>query len=446
MGVFMTVVLTVLLGGILLPETVTNFHLDSLPVTPLAEVHAGGSFKVFAAVAPGQSNVVVGGRSGPSGSQSWGWTAHNFWLVENGTRLFVNASGIVDVRPPGSPWGSDSGTVVFTAGTLMAAYGPTRSTPNGTTLFVQYVAQYPNAMGHVGGDLWPLYVGFIGGSAAVASVSAVIFSAQVRQHRKVEASQPPRLDPPVVPPNEPGGTYRQYSVPKVEKLARQSKWWMALGSIPLAFGALVLPVVPPLAIFILPFGLMMFLISASNGVAYGNRIVEIGTDHSGLFLRSLRASNEALDPYIPWSNIRDYYIYYNRLLAVRTNRGEYLLTGLEPDLLRTVKADLEAHGIAAGTSTVTPPLGTVSPSMTPSPRDRLAVQRKVNAFSIGMIVAMTTAIFAGPVGFIELALAPLLGDTLLLLAVASALLAVILSSRIALLNWKVAERMRTTGL
>lgn len=56
----MILVMGPVLGGIIGPPAVTNARLDGLPVTPLSEVEPGKAYKVFATIAPNQTDVVYG--------------------------------------------------------------------------------------------------------------------------------------------------------------------------------------------------------------------------------------------------------------------------------------------------------------------------------------------------------------------------------------------------
>jgi hypothetical protein len=445
-GVFMTILFGLVFLGLFLPDTLTNIHLDSLPVTPTSGVTPGGTFKVYATVAPNQSDVVVGRWSGTGGGGTWGWTAHNFWLEENGIRLFVNVSGLLNVRQPGSPWGSQAGTVIYTAGTAMAAYGPARSSANGTTLFVQYIAQSPGAMGHVAGDLWPLTVGLEVGMGIVSAAAAGWHYRQLRAHRKALSTSPPQVDPPVPVPRSRLGSMREYPNPLAERRFRNSRWGLVGSALLIAFGGLILPLSVVASIFPLLMGLVIFFISWTNRAIAARGISAVVSDDSGMYLRAVTPSTESLDPYIPWENVRDYYVANNRLLLLRTTRGEVPLPGLDAGLVKGVVDNLRLHGVQIGTSSSPMPLRPSHPSATLSLRDRLTVQRRVFAYSILVGVTTLAALLSGPAGFLELALSPALGEALLAIAIASTLVALLLSSRITILNWRVSERVRATGL
>jgi hypothetical protein len=383
----MTLVLGPFLGGLAFPLAIEDNRLDNAPVTAISSVEPGGAYKVYAAVATGQSDVINGSWTYTSnGVKNWAWTAHNFWITEGGTRLFVNVSSLIFVSQPGNPWGSESGTVAYSSGDPIAIFGSAETTPNGTTLFAQYVSSSPSSMGNRNGELWPLILGCIVGPGVAMGVGAAWSVRQRRQHREEVALHPPRLAPPHVRPSAAKGQVMRYTNTRLPTLIRKS--WITTG-ITIPFVVLGVPLFFVNYYFGILFVCMagtFLVVSFFNRSSYRKSPTTIYTDDDGVAIDSQSPPKFALDSYTPWSSLKGFHVYFSRTLALRTDRGEFVLNYLPDDVVSDLTSEMQGRGIPSGdgssrsgpwlTQTIDPPLsssavseGTIySPPSTVPPR------------------------------------------------------------------------------
>ncbi|MCI4365303.1 MAG: hypothetical protein L3K10_04490 [Thermoplasmata archaeon] len=434
----MALLMGLILGPLFIPLTLTNLRLDALPTTALSGVLPGNSYKVYATVANGQSNVIVGswGQTG-NGANSWGWTAKNFWISEGGTRLFVNVSGLINVRQPGSAWGSQNGNVVYTAGTLIALYGPARSSSNGTSLFVQYAAQSPTAMGHVSGDLWPMVVAIVGGSSVVAAVSGVAWQAQRRQHRRAIALHPPSLPraPPV--PQGTNGRVTRYPNTDLQGLIRKSWWVTAITAPTVVLGGFLWFVNFFVGTFLVSMGGVFFVMSFFNRISYNKAATAVITDDNGILLPTLGPTTGSVDQFIPWGGLHNFHVYFGRILALRTNRGEFTLPYLAATAVSAASSELQSRGFSSTEDSVFHPLVGETPRLSPlralGPsewHDRLTVQSRRFSLSVATLMAVTVALVTLPAGVYLSSLSPVLGGVLLLIGATSGAVSAVLARQL----------------
>lgn len=443
MGVFMTLFIAVFLGGIIFPHAYRNAQLDALPVSALSGVVPGGTYKVFATVGPNQSDVVTGSWVG--GGSTWGWTATNFWLAQNGSQLLVNVSELTYVRQPGNPWGSESGTVVYTAGSQMAVYGPAKSSSNGTVLFAQYISKSPSLMGNANDDLWPLVVAFIVGSAVVTTVAGCLTLRHKRENLRAILNAPPSLPNPAPQPSALTGTIHEFPNPCVGRSLRRNRILAAVGGVLTAFGALVTPVNQGFGLFVLIFGPSILITTTLSAYSTSIGVSSVLTDDTGIYIRPWAQYNESIDNYIPWSAIQDYFVYFGSLLTLRTSRGEVSVTGLDSAVRARLITELDWRGVLPGISTTSRASQPTLVTTELSARDQLKLQVRARRLGVAKSVAVLTALLAGPSALTEYSFSQVVGGTLLLIAVASILIALVISSRVTLIGWRVSERIRTSG-
>ena len=356
-AVFMLVLMGGLLGGLLFPEAITNSHLNSTPVTPLADVRTGETVKVFATVAANESEVIRGYWGYTSnGGNTWLWTAKNFWITEGPVSIFVDVSSMVYVSQPGNPWGSENGVANYTTGSPIAIYGATVLTPNGTTIDAQYVASSPTAMGHPGGYLWPIPAGTIAVTGAASVIGFFAVRHQRIQHAKAIQSRPPTIPSPHLKPAESTGSVTRHVNSRLSSLTRRS--WITTA----VTGAALVLAVPLyfanyfLGIFLAGMGGAFFAMSFVNRYSYGRVPTVILTDDQGLAIEPLSPIRYVDDRYVPWSAVANFYVYFGQSLALRTDRGELVLHYLSMGLVAQVASEMQARGIHADEESTFHPL------------------------------------------------------------------------------------------
>ncbi len=356
-GVFMLVFLGAFLGGFSFPEAITNSHLNSTPVTPLADVHSGETVKVFANVAANES-VVIHGYWGvtSNGANTWLWTAKNFWITQGSISIFVDVTSLLYVSQPGNPWGSESGVANYTAGSPIAVYGSTVLTPNGTTLDAQYVASSPTAMGHPGGYLWPIAAGAIAVTGTASIVGFFAVRRQRAQHEKAIRSRPPAIPSPHLRPAESMGPATRYVNSRLASLMRRSWITTPVTGVVLIAAAPLFFVNFLLGIFLASMGGVFFAMSFVNRYSYGKSPTVVITDDQGLTVEPLSPLRYVDDRYVPWSAISNFYVYFGQMLALRTDRGELVLHYLSNDLVAQISSEMQSRGIPADEQSTFHPL------------------------------------------------------------------------------------------
>lgn len=397
-AVFMLIVMGGFLGGLSFPEAITNAHLNSTPVTPLANVQSGETVKVFATVAANESEVIHGYWGYTSnGGNTWLWTAKNFWITQGSVSIFVEVSSLLYVSQPGNPWGSENGVVNYTAGSPIAIYGATGPTSNGTTIDAQYVASSPTSMGHPGGYLWPIAAGTIAVTGALSVVGFVAVRFQRTQHAKATRSRPPTLPSPHLRPAELKGSVTRYVNSRLASLMRRS--WVTT----VATGVALILAVPLffanyfLGIFLASMGGVFFAMSFINRYSYGKSPTVVVTDDQGLTIDPLSRLRYADDRYVPWSAVSNFYVYFGQTLALRTDRGELVLQYLSKDLVAQISSEMQARGIRADEESTFHPL--VGPTERLVPLRPLAAsewqeRNRLSGTRLGysMVVVMTSIV------------------------------------------------------
>lgn len=366
-GIFIGVLMGLVLGPTILVQGATNARLDSLPTTPLAEVQPGTAYKVFATVGPNQSNVIVGtyGYSG-NGLSEWQWKAHDFWITDGSTRLFVSTGAITSVRQPGNPWGTLDDSVSYSAGNPISLYGTTIVSANGTTLVASYISQSPTTMGVAGGEVWPFAAGILVVAAAFSSITAVYAFRQTRQHLSFVLAHPPRLPAVHLPPSVLTGEVTRFDNDQLGRLSRNSWVQTAATITSLVIGVLVfLDVYYFLGIFFISFGAVFLFASIRNRRSYARSPRAVIMSSEGVTIVPVVASVYREDSYFPWSAIESFRAYFGQLLALRTDRGEFILHNLDRATNAGIAAFLQANGIPSDEPAVVNSLGGSAPRLFP---------------------------------------------------------------------------------
>ena len=404
----MLVLLGGLLGGLFFPEAVTNSHLNSTPVTPLADVQPGETVKVFATVAANESEVIHGYWGYTSnGGQTWLWTAKDFWIAHGSISIFVEVSSLQYVSQPGNPWGSESGFVNYTAGSPIAIYGATVLTSNGTSIDAQYVASSPTAMGRPGGYLWPIAAGIIGVTGAASMLSYFVVRSQRIQHERAIRSRPPTMPAPHPKPNESKGPTTRYVNSRLSSLVRRSWVLTAVTGVALVLALPFYFASYLLGITLAGMGGVFFAISFSNRYSYGKSPTVIITDDQGLAIEPLSSLRYVDDRYVPWSAVANFYVYFGEILAIRTDRGELVLQYLSKDLVAQVASEMQSRGIPADEqSTFHPLVGPTErlvplrPLVAAEWEERNRLRRTRLGYSVGVV--MTSMVGAALIVFSSL--------------------------------------------
>lgn len=338
-----------LVGGLIVPLALTNERLDGIPVTPLSAVAPGNTYKIFATIAPNQSDVIYGYWS----EQTWTWTIRPFLVEQDGRTLLVNASGLVNLREPGGPWGSQSGVVLYGSGDSVAVYGTAERVGNQTVLRAQYISGDPSAMGKTGGDLLPLFIGSEGLFTVVTAVGTMLVVRQRRRHSRESSRHPPTLPSAVQRPPHLQGEVHQFADGGASRRDHQYKMMLILGSPFAAIGIalmatdLLLPVF--VGLFLLLLGGFFLLLGTSGRVGRWRELTAIQTDDSGMWIQPLLPLSYPDDQYIPWSELDSFSFTglgsLGSLLALHTRRGEFLLGSLGDDTGKQVAAELRLRRV-----------------------------------------------------------------------------------------------------
>jgi hypothetical protein len=338
------------LGALIAPQAITNDRLDGLPVTPLSEVEPGGSYKVFAAVAPNQTDVVYGYWVG----QTWTWTVRPFELAQNGDNLLVNASGLVSLREPGSPWGSQSGTILYGSGDFVAVYGRAAQIENSTVLEAQYISGNPGSMGTDGGDLWPLFVGLEAGFAAVVLVGIWLVARQKRSHQSAYSARPPTLPEPSPRPSAHVGEVRRFFEEKVlERIHQQTMMLVAGGPFcALGVGLMATDLVGPVFVglfFLLIGGFFLFL-GGVGRIGRWREVLALQTDDAGIWLEPLVPRSYPNDQFLAWGDLTSFWPTFvgssGALLDLRSRRGEFAIGSFSQQTVKELAAELRRRGLS----------------------------------------------------------------------------------------------------
>lgn len=348
MGVFLLLVLGPSLGGLLVPLAVTNARLDALPITPLSGVEPGHAYKVFATIAPNQTDVVYGHWVG----RTWSWTTRPFLLVENGSSLLVNASGLVNLREPGSPWGNQAGTAAFSSGDPVAVYGTATRVGNATVLDAQYISPDPASMGKSAGDLWPLVAGIIGLVAVTAVVGVFLVTRQRQAHARNYATHLPGLVDPSPRPSAYLGEPHRFTDGGAARRVRQSRNLLAVGGPACLLGAALMAtnLVGPvfIGIFLLILGAIFLLLGGVIRAGRWQEVAALVMDDAGIWVEPLVPASYRDDPFIGWNLFENFWVYrFGKLgstLALRTRRGEFLIGSLAPATVEQIVAELRRRG------------------------------------------------------------------------------------------------------
>ena len=347
-GAFMLVGLGPVLVGLFAPLAITNYQLDSLPVTPLSAVEPGHAYKVFAQIAPNQTDVVYGYWA----DQTWSWTVRSFNITQNGSTLLVDPYGLVELRPPGSPWGSESGTILYSSGDYVAVYGNADQRGNSTVLQAEYLSGNPSAMGKAGGDIWPLPAGIVVGSAAVAAAGAWYVSRQKARHARAYSLRPPVLADAPPRPSTQTGEVRRFAEPAVAIRMRRNTSMLVAGGPLCAIGVALMatdllgPVF--IGIFVLMVGGFFLLLGGGGRLGRWREVAGLQTDDTGVLLEPLLPASYVDDQYFPWSDLTSFWVTrigsLGSLLALRSRRGEFLIGSFSTQICNEIAADLRRHG------------------------------------------------------------------------------------------------------
>lgn len=437
-GLFMAILMGSIVGPLTLPQAFTNAHLDSFPTTPLSSVEPGGTYKVFATVASNQSDVIHGYWTTTSnGNQKWAWTAHNFWITQGATSLFVDVSSLIDVREPGSAWGSASGSAMYTAGSPIAIYGTSGSSSNGTTLFAQYVAPTPTAMGRVGGDIWPLTVGTIIGPALIALVGGLVWRRQRRQHREFLALHPPRIPPAHSSPESPVGVRKPFLNTELQTKFRRSWVQTAVTAPLLVVGALSTFVNYFLGIFIVSFAGVFLFASFSNRSSYAKVPITFFVDDGGVTVEPFQSRRYVDDRYFPWTSVKNCHVYFGATLALRTDRGEFRFSYLPKGMIAALLAEFQGRGIPVDEPSAFHPMVGAIPRWVPLPalapsdwQRRVEIDSRRMSLSVGLIMALTVGLVCIPGGFFLLSASVPFGLAFLVAGLAGMIASGVLSVRL----------------
>jgi hypothetical protein len=332
------------LGALIGPQAITNARLDGLPVTPLSEVQPGNLYKVYAVIAPNQTDVVYGYWVG----QTWTWTVRPFELTQNGTTLLVNASGLVNLREPGSPWGSQSGTILYSSGDFVAVYGRAAQIGNSTVLEAQYISGNPAAMGNEGGDLWPLVAGLEAGLAAVLLVGIWLVARQKRRHQRAFSSRPPTLPAASQRPSAYVGEVHRFFEEKVLQRNHRNTVMLVTGGPSIIVGVALMstdllgPVF--LGLFFLLLGGFFLLLGGGGKAGRRREVLAVMTDDAGIWLEPLVPTSYPNDQYTAWGDLTSFWVTslgsLGSLLALRTRRGEFLIGSFSDQKAKEIAEDL----------------------------------------------------------------------------------------------------------
>jgi hypothetical protein len=339
-----------LLGAIIGPQAITNERLDGLPVTPLSAVEPGGAYKVFAAIAPNQTDVVYGYWVG----QTWTWTVRPFELTQNGNNLLVNTSGLVNLREPGSPWGSQSGTILYSSGDFVAVYGRAARIGNSTVLEAEYISGNPAAMGKEGGDLWPLVAGLEAGFAVVLLIGIWLVTRQKRRHQRAYSACPPTLPEPSPHPSAHVGEVRRFFEEKVLKRNHQNTVMLVAGGPFCALGVALMAtdLLGPVFVglfFLLLGGFFLFL-GGIGRMGRWSEVLALQTDDAGIWLEPLVPKLYPNDQFFAWSDLTSFWPTFlgsfGALLALRSRRGEFVIGSYSQQTVKEIAGEFRRRGIA----------------------------------------------------------------------------------------------------
>lgn len=348
-GVFMLVIAGSFVSALIFPIAANDARLDSLPITPLAELTNGQTAKVYAAIAPNQTDVVYGYYA----NQTWTYIVRPFLLAENGTAVLVNTSRLLYLRPPGTAWGGSTGTILYSSGDVVAVYGSVTETSNETVLFAQYISDSPNDMGRLSGDTWPLVVAIDVLFGAFCIVGGIVVGRQRRLHASILATRHPSLPPPEAPPASVDAVARVYSDGSASKRRQQTRKmfvagpFAAIAGIALLTTDLFLPIF--LGLFLLMIGGFFLLLATGERLRRYRDQESVIADERGLHVIPVMPAAYPDDQFFLWRSVTSFWVYqfgrFGRIVGVRTLRGEFIINSFTGPVIDGVKSELVSHGV-----------------------------------------------------------------------------------------------------